>query len=315
MSRRFPHHRAGIQPLLLLLVVNLALVFASANAQTRQVTLDLPAAPLGQSLNALARQGGLTLSVDPALLEGKTAPALRGEYTLAEALNRLLAGSGLQYRFSDGNTVSLARAEAQEEDGPLRTGPILVGGDAGETAYGPIEGYRATRSATATLTDTPILETPVSVQVVPRRVIEDQAAQGLEDVYKNVSGVVESGNTLNAQSEVLPVIRGFEAPTVLRNGMRATTVGAVDLVNIESVEVLKGPASILFGALEPGGVRNYTTKRPLAVPDQCRLYQQRLVPRRGRPRTLHYRPVFDLAPDRGYRHHLRLLLQPGRGAL
>ena len=123
--------------------------------------------------------------------------------------------------------------------------------------------YSANEAPSLLKLGVPLSETPQSVTVVPKQVIEDQAAQSLKDVFRNVSGVFESGNTLNAQSEVLPVIRGFEAPFVFRNGMRATQVGAVDLFNIESVEVLKGPASILFGGLEPGGVLNYTTKKPL----------------------------------------------------
>ena len=114
--------------------------------------------------------------------------------------------------------------------------------------------------------DVPIIEMPQTAVVISEKVIEDQAAQSLKDVFRNISGVFESGNTLNAQSEVLPVIRGFEAPFVFRNGMRATQVGSVDLFNIESVEVLKGPASILFGGLEPGGVLNFTTKKPLDTP-------------------------------------------------
>src|SRR3546814_3896124 len=55
-----------------------------------------------------------------------------------------------------------------------------------------------------------------------------------------------------------------ESPTLLRNGLRATTAGTVDLASVERVEVLKGPASILYGALEPGGIVNYVTKQPLA---------------------------------------------------
>lgn len=131
-----------------------------------------------------------------------------------------------------------------------------------------LSAQRYLESTAPTLLKTPstLAELPISAQVVSARLIEDQALQGLEDVFQNVSGVIESGNTLNAQSEVMPVIRGFEAPLILRNGLRATTVGAVDLVNIESVEVLKGPASITFGALEPGGVLNYTTKKPLNTP-------------------------------------------------
>lgn len=114
--------------------------------------------------------------------------------------------------------------------------------------------------------DIPLTETPQSVVVIPKEVLQDQGAQSLKDAFRNVSGTFESGNTLNAQSEVLPVIRGFEAPFVFRNGMRATQVGSVDLFNIESVEVIKGPASILFGGLEPGGVLNYNTKKPQATP-------------------------------------------------
>lgn len=125
------------------------------------------------------------------------------------------------------------------------------------------EGYQAPRAAAATRLNVPIIDTPVSVQVVPRRVIEDQAALGLENIYTNVSGVTQSGNTLNAQTEIRPMIRGFETAVPLRNGLRATTVGAVDPVNVESVEILKGPASILYGTLEPGGVVNYVTKKPL----------------------------------------------------
>ncbi len=149
--------------------------------------------------------------------------------------------------------------EAQQE--PTRLPPIVVE-TAQETAVGPVDGYAAKRSATGTKTDTPIIETPVSVQVIPRDVIEDQVAIELKDVYENVSGVQQAGNTLNAQSAVLPIIRGFESPDLLRNGLRATTAGAVDLINIERVEVLKGPASILYGALQPGGIVNYVTKRP-----------------------------------------------------
>lgn len=133
-----------------------------------------------------------------------------------------------------------------------------------ETATGPVDGYAAKRSATGTKTDTPILETPASVQVIPRQVMEDQNALNLKDVYENVSGVLQAGNTLNAQSEVLPVIRGFESPALMRNGLRSTLSGAVDLVNVERVEVLKGPAAVLYGAIEPGGIVNYVTKRPQA---------------------------------------------------
>ncbi len=151
-----------------------------------------------------------------------------------------------------------AWSETEDFNEVIELDPLTVKGSSGY-------GYNAARSATGTRTPIPISDTPVSIQVVTRQILEDQAAFGLEDVYQNVSGVVEAGQTLNAQSEVNPIIRGFEAPTLLRNGTRVNTVGAVDLAIVETVEVLKGPASILYGALEPGGVVNYTTKRPSSV--------------------------------------------------
>ena len=122
--------------------------------------------------------------------------------------------------------------------------------------------YLIKEGTTATKTDTPIIETPASIQIISRQVLEDQNALSLKDAYENVSGVQQAGNTLNAQSEVLPVIRGFESDTLMRNGLRATLSGAVDLINVERVEVLKGPAAVLYGALDPGGIINYVTKRP-----------------------------------------------------
>lgn len=100
---------------------------------------------------------------------------------------------------------------------------VIITGDAGkETAWGPVSGYAAKRSATCTKTDTPILETPASVQMITRDVMDDQKAVNLKDVYENASGVQQAGNTLNAQAEVLPIIRGFESPSLMRNGLRSS---------------------------------------------------------------------------------------------
>ncbi|WP_447970599.1 TonB-dependent siderophore receptor [Nitrospira sp. M1] len=237
---------------------------------------------LETALSSFAKAGGVHLVYDPALLKGRHTPGVAGRFSLDEALSRLLAGTGLSHNPNHSGVIRVvenSEAKRGETKKLQQSSDSSKANDDRQTTTPPLiklsevvvretrgTGYKAETASTAMKTDTPIRETPVSIQVVPRQVIEDQAAQRLQDVYKNVSGVGESGNTLNAQSEVLPFIRGFEAPIVLRNGMRSTLVGSVDLVNIQSVEVLKGPASILFGALEPGGVLNYTTKLPLDEP-------------------------------------------------
>ncbi|MEO1903214.1 MAG: TonB-dependent receptor [Alcanivorax sp.] len=239
-----------------------ALVPLAARAQTgaeaagQTHSFDIPAQPLDAALIQFGQQAGLEVTASSALVAGKQARAVQGRLSVGQALERMLAGTGLDYQLRQG-MITLNKPQS------TRLAPVTVK-DGWETATSAVQGYTARRSATGTRTDTPLIETPASVQVVPRDVIEEQQAVSLKDVYENVSGVQQAGNTLNAQSEVLPMIRGFESPVLLRNGLRATSAGAVDLVNVERVEVLKGPASILYGALEPGGVISYVTKRPQA---------------------------------------------------
>lgn len=131
-------------------------------------------------------------------------------------------------------------------------------------------GYSVPDASTATKTDTPLRDIPQSIQVIPRRVIEDQKITRLSDALRNVPGVVTSGNRRSLAPDY--VIRGFTTENTLRNGFTfpgsSTTPANASAVsnNIERVEVLKGPASVLYGNLEPGGVVNYVTKQPLETP-------------------------------------------------
>jgi len=123
--------------------------------------------------------------------------------------------------------------------------------------------YSVTDAFAATKTDTPILETPASVQVVPREVIDDQQALTVMDAVKNVSGVQQEPGKFYDQY----LIRGFSSGygVSYRNGLKLEgTVGAVDMAFVDRVEVIKGPASMLYGRIEPGGFVNTVTKRPQA---------------------------------------------------
>ncbi|MBH8561823.1 TonB-dependent siderophore receptor [Nostoc sp. CENA67] len=128
----------------------------------------------------------------------------------------------------------------------------------------PDSGYNAPDANTATKTDTPLLEIPQAIQVVPRQVIEDQQVQRVADALRNVSGVTPQINLVGADTYT---IRGFNTNANLRNGFRQDNfTGFTDSATIERVEVLKGPASVLYGQLEPGGIVNYITKQPLSEP-------------------------------------------------
>ena len=134
-----------------------------------------------------------------------------------------------------------------------------------ESAYGPVEGYCAERTGTATKTDTPIRETPAAIQVVPKQVIEDQQATRVTDVIQNVSSV-RPGSSFGNRGDSF-IVRGFQTFLSARDGFVANQLfddtGFIDLANIERVEILKGPASVLYGLGDPGGLVNLVTKRPL----------------------------------------------------
>ncbi|MGH2397722.1 MAG: TonB-dependent siderophore receptor [bacterium] len=127
--------------------------------------------------------------------------------------------------------------------------------------------YNVPDATTATKTDTPIMETPVSIQVVPQQVLGDQQAYRLEDAVKNVSGIQLTPLSSNQFDGFL--YRGFAgSQALLRNGYRFSVgVTKLDLTNVERLEVLKGPAAVLYGQqTEPGGIINVVTKKPLATP-------------------------------------------------
>ena len=130
------------------------------------------------------------------------------------------------------------------------------------------EPYKVSQANTATKTDTPIMQTPFSVQVVPQQVIRDQQAVRLETAVQNVSGVIVQRGANGDTSDSF-VIRGFNVDHTYRNGVLgggSFGQGHREMANVERVEVLKGPGAILYGRSEPGGIVNIVTKQPLATP-------------------------------------------------
>lgn len=139
-----------------------------------------------------------------------------------------------------------------------------------ENATGPVPGYVAHRSATATKTDTPLILTPQSISVVTRDQIDDQGARNLGEALRYTSGVAPEFRGISGGNFDQIIVRGY---TVDRywDGLKVPAIGSYaspmpDLYLFERVEVLKGPSSVLFGQASPGGVVNQVSKRPTATP-------------------------------------------------
>jgi iron complex outermembrane receptor protein len=219
------------------------------------------------------------------LTKDLTTPGLSGTYTLNEALDALLSGTGLGYKvMEDGRAVAIILAQADDgvrsDAGAEALPPIDVGAEANDAAR-TVDGgrggrgskdstaYRASNAISATKTDTPIMETPTSIQVVPQQVLQDQQITRLSRALEYVSGV-NTGAEGQGQLADLISIRGFQTYFYYRDGVRSHSgqysQGLVNTANIDKLEVLKGPASILYGRTEPGGIINVVTKQPQATP-------------------------------------------------
>lgn len=135
---------------------------------------------------------------------------------------------------------------------------IVVTGEQEDEYYTP-------DASTATRTDTPILEIPQSIQVIPQQVLEDQQVTRLDEALQNATGVIYGGT--DTFSDINYSVRGFSGTPVLQDGFRQYNyVEIPEVANIERIEVLRGPASILYGEIEPGGVINIVTEQPLSDP-------------------------------------------------
>lgn len=128
---------------------------------------------------------------------------------------------------------------------------------------GRLTGYSVAGPVASTKTNIPILQTPYSVQIVTRQTMDDRQAIDIKDVLTtSVSGV-----SLGYQFYDNFRIRGFDAGSAFfRNGLRQAQSTNIETVNLQSIEVLKGPAAMLYGRVQPGGMVNLVPKRPLPVP-------------------------------------------------
>lgn len=133
------------------------------------------------------------------------------------------------------------------------------------TVVGARRSFTQTRTSTATRTDTSVMDVPQSIQIVTRAVIDSQNALRLTDALQNVSSVL-LGSSSGNRGETYQ-IRGFSSPRYAIDGVILNRVADrpetfLDLANVKSIEVLKGPASVLYGQGDAGGLINITTLRP-----------------------------------------------------
>jgi iron complex outermembrane receptor protein len=168
--------------------------------------------------------------------------------------------------------VQKAPASAPAPVQALQPQPPTGDSSGTESATGPVNGIVATRSATGTKTDTPLMETPQSVSVISAERMEQQGATSVTQALAYTAGVGGALYGVDTRFDWLS-IRGFDAyqPGFFVDGMlvrnnNSWSVWKVEPYGTERIEVLKGPPSVLYGQGNAGGMVNVVTKRPLDEP-------------------------------------------------
>ncbi|WP_460368113.1 TonB-dependent siderophore receptor [Pseudomonas sp. Tul1A2] len=238
---------------LLPISVSLAAETASSQAQ-KQFNFSLAAKPLPQALSDFSRVTGQSVVYTDEAPYGLTAPAVNGQMSAEQALQRLLSGSGLNFRRTDSHTLAL---EPKPTEGALNLGATTITSMRDESmSYQPPETSSVMRSSAS------LQEIPQTVNVIPAQVIRDQAPRNLDDALANVSGITQ-GNTLGSTQDSV-MTRGFgdnRNGSIMRDGMPIVQGRGMN-ATVDRVEVLKGPASLLYGIQDPGGVVNLVSKKP-----------------------------------------------------
>lgn len=267
-------------------LIGLTLAFAAAGPSARAAevsALDNPApksyridaGPLGRALSAAAVNAGIALSFEPALTDGLSSPPLAGSFTAREAFARLLAGSGLQIvGRSDGSyTVRKAAAApassraADTSPGPAEGESVLpvVRVKADRIDGSAANAYRAKTANAGVLGEKALKDTPYSIEVYTREMLDNKQARSLSEVVKGDASVGLSVNTSVNEENTLTVRglgRDWDTGQKLDGLNLRSRANDLPLEHIESVEILKGAGAFLYGFAAPGGIINYKLKRP-----------------------------------------------------
>lgn len=264
-----------IQPAPLVLAITLALAAPSVSmAQTtadgsQAVILSIASQPLGAALNELSATTGTPIGFSPALVAGKTARAVKGKLTARQAIDELLAGSGLTAKQEAGGIV-IKGAESSDEVITLDAVKVTRQGGAEGTTEGT-GSYTTQSMNTATKLSLSIRETPQAVTVITRQQLNDRGVETLENALSSTPGISQ---TKDGPNRVAFYSRGFIVDSLTTDGLPAELShyisremnSAPDMAIYDRVEVVRGATGLTTGAGNPSASINLVRKRPTATP-------------------------------------------------
>jgi len=261
-------YHPALRPAPLALAIALALATGPTLAQNlgapgATVQFNLAAQPLAAALSDWALHTRTQLIMEPELVRGKTAPAVSGQLSARDALQRLLAGSGLVAR-TEGNAVVITAAA--EPSAAISTLPAVTATASADTATEHSGSYTTGATSTATKLNLSIRETPQTISVITRQRLEDQGINSMAEVLNQVPGVTMSqdGQRYNIYSRgsAINTYQFDGVSTAQENQTRHMPNTFLDMALYDHIEVVRGATGLMTGAGEPGGIVNLVRKKP-----------------------------------------------------
>jgi len=254
----------------------------AALADNKQaIEFQIPAQNLSSALLEFSENSGVRTFFKADIARNLESKGLSGKFTPQQALDKLLENTGVNYRFTESESVTLSsdRSELSTEmllamapneevvadarnnedySGPVEQEDLTVSGQA-------LSGYSVVNANSATRTDTPVMELPQSIQMIPRKLLDDQQSITVSESLRNVSGVVPRNPLVSPNNEIT-LIRGFDSVVMVDGFYQNLNSGDQgSLVNIQQIDVLKGANATMYsggGGSPVGGVVNLVSKRP-----------------------------------------------------
>lgn len=236
-------------------------------AETVTQSYSIQAGELGSVLNRFASQAGVNIYFDAALTRGLESPGLNGTHSIDSALQQLLQGTNLQVVKTSADSYQLQSAAAgtPSEKDSVTLAPVQVSATSiGDTTEGT-NSYTTGSMNTATRLGLSIRETPQSVSVITRQMIEDMQLDSLTDVINTVNGVTSTNQDSSRNSFSA---RGFDITNYQIDGVPTTWEGGysagesqIDTVLYDRIEVVRGANGLISGAGNPSAAINLVRKK------------------------------------------------------
>jgi outer membrane receptor for ferric coprogen and ferric-rhodotorulic acid len=248
----------NLKPCALALAVSLPL---SGYVQAQEIEIDIPAQPLGTALQEFGRQTNLQVLYSPTDVQGKNSTAVKGTQEPGKAIATLLKGTGVSYGLQ-GNAVTISAIASSG----LELGTTQVTANQLGTVTEGTGSYTPGTIATATRLVLTPRETPQSISVVTRQVMDDFGLDAIDDVMRHTPGITVSTydtERTNYYSRGFSIVNfQYDGIPTLRDAQYSAGQTLTDMAIYDRVEVLKGATGLLTGAGGPGGTINLIRKKP-----------------------------------------------------